>query len=96
MKKVISPKKAEVISEAPEAQEKPPLVSAKFKRGCPFCQNKTVPTYTDVVALRRFTSDRARILPKLRTGVCSKHQRRVTREIKRARHLALLPFTPQV
>lgn len=55
-----------------------------------------VPSYTDTVSLKRFVSSRAKIVPKLRSGACSKHQRALTREIKRARHLSLLPFTLQV
>lgn len=68
----------------------------KQTKKCMFCQTKTIPTYTDIAALRRFLTDRSRIVPKLRTGVCSKHQRGVSRQIKYARHLALLPFTPKV
>jgi small subunit ribosomal protein S18 len=44
--------------------------------------------------LRRYVSDRARIEPRRRTGVCAKHQRRLALAIKRARYLALLPYTP--
>jgi small subunit ribosomal protein S18 len=51
--------------------------------------------YKDVARLRRFLSDRARIEPRRKTGVCAKHQRRLSVAIKRARHLALLPFTPE-
>lgn len=66
------------------------------KRGCSFCQNKTVPAYTDIATLKRYVSDREKIVPRLRSGVCSKHQRQLTKAIKHARHLALLPFTPKV
>ena len=59
---------------------------------CYFCTNKTLPDYKEVDALRRFVSERGRILARTRTGACAKHQRRLTVEIKRARHLALLPF----
>lgn len=72
------------------------IQSVQTKRRCIFCTNDTKPTFTDTGGLRRFVNDRSKILPKLRTGVCSKHQRMVTREIKYARHLALLPFTPKV
>lgn len=66
------------------------------KKVCFFCENKSVPTYTDAITLKKFMTDRGKIVPKLRSGVCSKHQRRVAREVKRARHLALLPFTLSV
>ena len=68
----------------------------KAKRVCLFCEGKTEPSYTDTATLKRFMSDRSRIITKAKTGVCSKHQRRVGREIKRARHLSLLPFVPTV
>jgi small subunit ribosomal protein S18 len=48
-----------------------------------------------VDTLRRFLSDRAKIRPRRQTGLTSKHQRMLAREIKRARHLALLPFTDE-
>jgi small subunit ribosomal protein S18 len=66
------------------------------KKVCSFCEAKNKPLYTDVVSLRRYTSSRGKIVPKQRSGVCSKHQRSLAREIKRARHLALLPFSLSV
>lgn len=66
------------------------------RRVCLFCQNKSNPTYTDLSTLRRFLTDRAKIVGKERSGVCSKHQRAVAKNIKYARHLALLPFVPKV
>ncbi len=72
------------------------LSAPRQKRGCSFCQSKTEPTYTDTSSLRRFVSDRAKIVPKLRSGLCSKHQRRITKEIKYARHLSLLPFVTRI
>lgn len=68
----------------------------RTKKVCFFCQSKIVPAYTDIVSLRRFTTDRAKIVPKAKSGVCSRHQRAVTRNIKYARHLSLLPFVPTV
>jgi len=65
----------------------------KIKKKCAYCESKTVPSYIDAAGLRRFTSGRAKIVPKLRSGICSKHQRILAREVKRARHLALIPFT---
>lgn len=70
--------------------------SAKSNRVCWFCQNKSNPMYTDLVNLRRFLTDRVKIVAKERSGVCSKHQRMVAKNIKYARHLALLPFAPRV
>ena len=49
--------------------------------------------YKDVTRLKRFVSERSKILPRRVTGTCAKHQRELTTAIKRARHLALLPYT---
>lgn len=80
----------------PPVAEEEPIKEARPKRFCLFCKHKITPTYTDIVTLRRFLTDRAKIYPKQRSGVCSKHQRAVAKNIKYARHLALLPFTPKV
>jgi len=50
--------------------------------------------YKDPVKLRHFISDRGKIEPRRKTGTCAKHQRALAMAIKRARHLALLPFVP--
>ena len=65
------------------------------RRVCSFCVEhlKTI-DYKDVDRIRRFISDRAKIEPTRKTGVCAKHQRLLSTAIKRARHLALLPFVP--
>ncbi|MDY6892632.1 MAG: 30S ribosomal protein S18 [Chloroflexota bacterium] len=64
------------------------------KKVCSFCVNKTKTIdYKDVATLRRYISDRGRIEPPRRTGVCPKHQRILSIALKRARHIALLPYT---
>jgi small subunit ribosomal protein S18 len=62
------------------------------KKVCKVCANKLTLNYKDVDALKRFTTDRGKILPRRITGTCAKHQRKLSREIKRARAIALLPF----
>jgi small subunit ribosomal protein S18 len=62
------------------------------KYPCSFCKTKTEPTFTDVESIRKFVSERGKIVGRARTGVCAKHQRKLTLAIKYARHLALLPF----
>ena len=52
--------------------------------------------YKDVDRIRRYISDRAKIEPRRRSGVCAKHQRALRLAIQRARHLALVPFVPFV
>lgn len=66
-----------------------------FKK-CPFCEEKKQPDYKDYQNLRKFLTDRAKIIGKRRSGVCSKHQRKITVAIKRARHLGLLPFAQKI
>ncbi|MBN2016241.1 30S ribosomal protein S18 [Candidatus Dojkabacteria bacterium] len=58
---------------------------------CPF-KNQEEITYKDVFKLKRFITTRGRIIPRSRSGVCSSCQRKLSREIKRARYMALLPF----
>ncbi len=60
---------------------------------CFYCKTKEVPDYKDVLKLRRFISDRGKLIAKNRTGLCSSCQRKVANEIKKARFLALLPYT---
>lgn len=60
---------------------------------CKICYKKTdMPDYKNPDTVRRFVTDRGKILPRRITGTCAKHQRLLTREIKRARALALLPY----
>lgn len=63
-----------------------------IKVNCFFCKSKTEPDYKEVAILNRYISDRGKVLPRERTCCCQSHQKRLTRAIKRARHLALLPF----
>ena len=64
------------------------------RKVCSFCVDKVeCIDYKDVNKLNKFTSDRAKILPRRVTGTCARHQRDLTTSIKRARHLALLPYT---
>ena len=66
------------------------------RRVCAFCVDKaSVVDYKDAVKLRRYLSDRARIEPRRKTGTCAKHQRWLAIALKRARHLALLPYAPE-
>ena len=63
------------------------------KKQCYFCSNKiSTVDYKDGQTLRRFMSPHAKILAHNRTGTCPKHQRMVTKSLKQARHMALLPF----
>lgn len=72
------------------------IVRKHKKKVCNFCVNKSEAIdYKDVQKLRKFISDRAKILPRRVTGVCASHQRELTIAIKRARQLALLPYVSE-
>jgi len=67
---------------------------APRRKVCAFCVDKISHIdYKDVGRLRRYLSDRGKIEPRRKTGTCAKHQRRLTIAIKRARHVALMPYT---
>ncbi|MBQ1875429.1 MAG: 30S ribosomal protein S18 [Selenomonas sp.] len=66
------------------------------RKVCQFCVDKVDHIdYKDVAKLRRFVTERGKILPRRISGNCAKHQRQVTVAIKRARNIALLPFTAE-
>ena len=66
------------------------------KKVCSFCVDKVeVIDYKDVAKLRRYIPERGKILPRRISGNCAQHQRQVTVAIKRARNIALLPFTAE-
>lgn len=66
------------------------------RKVCQFCVDKVhYIDYKEPARLRRYVSDRGKIEPRRKTGTCAKHQRTLTTALKRARHLALLPFTAQ-
>ena len=64
------------------------------RKVCFFCRDKIEINYKDPVQLRPYISDRGKIQPRRRTGTCAKHQRPLAVAIKRARHIALLPYVP--
>ncbi len=80
-----------------EKSERPARPGRKpRKKVCAFCVDKVEEIdYKDVAKLRKFTSDRAKILPKRVTGTCARHQRELTIAIKRARQVALLPYVSE-
>ncbi|MBE7055464.1 MAG: 30S ribosomal protein S18 [Ruminococcaceae bacterium] len=79
-----------------EKTERPFRARKAKKKVCQFCVDKVTDIdYKDVAKLRRYVSERAKILPRRITGTCAKHQRQLTIAIKRARHIALLPFSAE-
>ena len=64
------------------------------KKACPLCSDKNlVLDYKNADQLKKFINDKGKILPRRATGACAKHQRTITLAVKRARHIAVLPFT---
>ncbi|MGB9772496.1 MAG: 30S ribosomal protein S18 [Bacteroidota bacterium] len=71
-------------------------ITSKRRRICRFCEAGDVYIdYKDEKKLSRFITEQGKIIPKRITGTCSKHQRQLVRAIKRARHIALLPFVSE-
>lgn len=67
------------------------------RKVCYFCtEGMDAIDYKDVSLLRRYISDRGKIRPRRQTGTCARHQRRLAVAIKRARHMALLPFVAEI
>lgn len=63
---------------------------------CFFCTEKKEPWYDDIEVLRRYMTDRGKIIGRARSGICAKHQRRLSLAIKYGRHVSLLPFVVAV
>ena len=65
------------------------------KNVCVFCGKDNVIDYKDTAKLKKYVSERGKILPRRITGTCAKHQRALTVAIKRARHVALMPYVAE-
>jgi len=82
----------------PERPRRRPGGGGRFgrRRVCAFCVDKIQHIdYKEAARLRRYISDRGKIEPRRKTGTCAGHQRMLTTALKRARHLALLPYTAE-
>ena len=81
-------------TEAREPREnKPQMRNRRRKKDCIFCVDKiTNIDYKDIPRIRKNLSERAKILPRRVTGTCAMHQRQLTLAVKRARHVALIPY----
>ena len=67
-------------------------IRAKVRSRCYFCEKKMEPDYRQEEILIRFLTKRGKIRPRTRSGLCSRHQRAIARQIKRGRNLGLLPY----
>ena len=65
------------------------------RKVCVFCGKDNVINYKDTATLKKYISERGKILPRRITGNCAKHQRALTVAIKRARHVALMPYVQE-
>jgi small subunit ribosomal protein S18 len=75
-------------------RESPMRIRKPKRKVCHFCVNKIVSLdYKDFNALKKYVSDRGKVLPRRISGNCAKHQRELTAAIKRARAIALIPYT---
>ena len=75
---------------------RPPGRYTRRRKVCAFCLDKSrAIDYKDLGTLRRYLTERGKIKGRRKTGTCAKHQRRLAIAVKRARHLALLPFTAE-
>ena len=81
-------------NEKPEAPVRRKVVRRK-RKVCIFCGKDSVIDYKDVNKLKKFVSERGKILPRRITGNCAKHQRALTVAIKRARHVAIMPYVAE-
>lgn len=76
----------------PEEDKKFPRAGIRFKKDCIFCKNELEIDYKNIELLSRYVSSRGKILSRRVSGNCAKHQRKLAREIKRARFLNLIPY----
>lgn len=80
--------------ERQDRPERPNMRDRRRRKVCQFCVDKVEAIdYKDTAKLRKYISERAKILPRRMTGTCAMHQRQLTEAIKRARHIAILPYT---
>ena len=79
-------------SERPDSPMKRRGGIRRRKKVCVFCGKENEIDYKDTAKLKRYVSERGKILPRRITGNCAKHQRALTTAVKRARHIALMPY----
>ena len=93
---------AEEVQNTQEVVETKPVEKKKFfkhnknkKKVCVFCEDKNCKfiDYKDVNRIKKFVTEKGKIIPSRQTGTCARHQRELTVAIKRARNMALLPFS---
>ena len=90
---MMTPKEVETMSEDRGERRPRPRGRKPRRKVCSFCVDRIEHIdYKDVARLRKYVSERAKIIPRRVTGTCAFHQRELTVAIKRARHVALMPY----
>lgn len=93
---MMTPKEVETMSEDRGERRPRPRGRKPRRKVCSFCVDKIeYIDYKDVNRLRRFVNERGKIMPRRMSGNCAKHQRQLSEAIKRARAIALLPYTAE-
>lgn len=82
-------------TERKDQKNKPRKEKVQKVQSCYFTQTGTVPDYKDVLVMRKFLTDRFKLMPQKITGLTAKNQRLLTIEVKKARFMALVPYTDQ-
>ena len=89
-------KKARKARKAKKDLDAKGKLDRKMTKVCRFCEHKEMRIdYKDERTLKRYTNERGKIIPRRVSGACARHQRAITRAIKRARHLAILPYVAE-
>lgn len=70
-------------------------IKKRKKKICFFCTHDIQPHYREETLIKRMVTERGKIVPRRMTGTCAKHQRKVAQAVKRARHIALLPYVAE-
>jgi len=92
----VNPTPSAPATAAPTQERRPRRDYRPRRKVCQFCVDHVREIdYKDAQRLRRYLSDRGKIEPRRKTGTCAKHQRRLAIALKRARHMALLPYTSE-
>jgi|SRR5919108_3905369 small subunit ribosomal protein S18 len=92
-----SPRPSSTQERQPQQRDSSRAPKRQHRKVCSFCAEKiNYIDYKEISRLRRFVSDRGKILPRRVTGTCAKHQRPLTTALERARAIALLPYTTEL
>ena len=91
MKGMVNIMDKQVEKERPVRAARPQNPNRRRRKVCVFCGGEEI-SYKDAAKLKKYVSERGKILPRRVTGTCAKHQRAVTVAVKRARHMAIMPY----